>query len=168
MPQDSVLLPAAPEIGSAWWSPVVKPIGGSAYTVKCGSSAHTNGASYAADVSVGVGTNVYAANDGVIEFWGWDNSGYGNLVKIKKTSNGYRHYYGHLNEINFAQPSNVTRAAYLGKSGSSGTTQAHLHFHVQSGSNQLTATGITLVGMTGFTSNQNYPGVNAACGTMGR
>jgi murein DD-endopeptidase MepM/ murein hydrolase activator NlpD len=90
------------------------------------------------------------------------------MIKVNYTSNGYRHLYGHLNEINFAQPTTISRAAYLGKSGNTGTTDAHLHFHVQNGQYQSTSSGVTLVGMTGFTSNSNYPSGNAACGLMGR
>jgi murein DD-endopeptidase MepM/ murein hydrolase activator NlpD len=155
-------------LSSSWQSPVLKDSAGNSRTVNCGSTFHTNGASYAADISVPRYTPVYAANLGVIEFWGWDTSGYGNLIKINYTSNGKRHLYAHLNEINFAQSSTIDKGAYLGRSGNTGTFAYHLHFHVQDGPYQYNSNGVTLVGMVGFTSNSNYPGTSGPCGLMGR
>jgi murein DD-endopeptidase MepM/ murein hydrolase activator NlpD len=144
------------ELASGWLSPIIAT---PPYGVTCGSSAHVNGALYAADVAVPYGAPVYAAHGGVIEIAGWDPSGYGNLVKLRPADfTGYRHYYAHLKDIHSSVKGNigahVDKDQLIGWVGNTGNvTGTHLHFHVQ---NDL-GVGVTLIGMTGFTDNSNDP-----------
>lgn len=163
---------------NSWWAPVYGGQCGvhNQYCVVCGSTAHTNGADHAADVSVTIGTSIYAANSGTVETKGWDPSGFGLMWKIN--TNGDRHYYAHLSQIaafkpNVGEP--ISRGRYLGKSGSSGLgnpDNEHLHFHVQDGQFQNSSSGVSLVDMTGFTNWPDYPGqpngISVTCGLMGR
>ncbi len=154
------------ELNSNWWSPVI----GGAYPVLCGSPAHTGGAYHAADVSAPYGAPVYAAHGGLIQKAGWDDSGYGNLVKLSPPDgSGKYHYYAHLSDIHPSVKGNygafVSKGQLLGWVGNTGNvTGPHLHFHAQ---NDYGA-AVTLVGMTGFTANPLYPQGWGTCGSMGR
>ena len=160
-------------LGTNWWSPVLKN-NGNPYSVKCGSPAHAQhqGEKYAADVSTPVGMGVYAAEAGTVAIAGWDNSGFGNLVKLNR-SDSYSSYYAHLSAISGLAyvGAGIVRGAYVGNSGDTGPsgTPHHLHFHVQfGGTNVDNSQPVNLTGMTGFTPNGSYPSSNAVCGTMGR
>ncbi len=146
------------------------------WTVRCGSGAHSWGAYYAADIDAHQYTPVYASNGGYVLFAGWNNQGYGNLIKLD--TSGYYHYYGHLQSINLAGFTNGEYAAdnaLIGEVGGTGGDEGagvdvHLHFHVQTGSStQSNATGVNLSGfLVGFTANSNYPNIWAACGSTSR
>lgn len=165
----------ANRISSSWWAPLLKN-GTSQWSITCGSSFHTNGAYYAADVAASSGTSVKNAFSGKVIFSGWDSSGYGNLVKIGPSStSNYYHYYAHLSSITVALNTTPAQGAEVGKVGNTGTSAVHLHHQVQTGSSQSTSTGITLIGMTGFTDNTSDPwypsndGVSHySCAWMGR
>ena len=163
----------ATRVSSSWWAPLLKN-GASQWSITCGSSFHTNGARFAADVAASSGTSVKNAYAGAVVFSGWDTSGYGNLVKIGP-SGGYHHYYAHLSSTSVTSGSSPGQGVEVGKVGNTGTSAVHLHHQVQSGASQSTATGITLVGMVGFTDNAAdnwYPsndGVSHySCAWMGR
>lgn len=75
------------QLTSAWKSPVLNASYGPR-TVRCGSTKHTNTSSnayskYAADISAGSLTNVYASMAGTVTFAGMKNNGFGNLVTIR-------------------------------------------------------------------------------------
>jgi len=171
--------PAAPglatRISSTWWAPLLKN-GTSQWSITCGSSLHTNGAYYAADVAASLNTSVKNAYSGKVIFSGMDTSGYGNLVKIGPSStSNYYHYYAHMSSISVALNATPAQGAEVGKVGNTGTSAVHLHFQVQTGSTQSSSTGISLIGMTGFTDNTAdnwYPsndGVSHySCAWMGR
>ncbi|NJN91594.1 MAG: M23 family metallopeptidase [Leptolyngbyaceae cyanobacterium SL_5_14] len=79
----------------------------------------------------GITPPVEAAKSGKIIFAGWDNTGYGNLVKIDH-GNGLQTWYAHLSKI-FAKVGDlVNDDTVIGKVGSTGnSTGEHLHFEVR-------------------------------------
>ncbi len=141
-------------LSSSWKSPVI-----GSYNVQCGSARHTGKAEYAADVGTPMNTSVYAAYSGNVFFAGWNNDGYGNLIKTSSVD-GKTAYYAHLNTINTYNGANITTYQFIAKSGNSGPSNIHLHFHVNY---------TNLTGMSGFNPNGNYPTMtDISCGTMGR
>lgn len=86
----------------------------------------------ALDYGVPIGTEVYAAAEGVVLIAGWSNSGYGNYVCLQH-SNGMRTYYGHGNGTFYVKPGDVVaRGQLIMLSGNSGrSTGPHLHFEVR-------------------------------------
>lgn len=143
------------------------------WQVACGSPYHTAGASYAADIGANQYVHVVASRGGTVLLAGWDNTGYGNVVKVD--TNGYYHLYGHLNSIytwNFVNGWYVSKDTEIGEVGNTGgtSTGVHLHFHIHTGSQYTSAgTGVNLSGLLiGFTANSNYPSVSATCGYTSR
>lgn len=89
------------------------------------------------DISGSVGSAIYAADDGIVEFAGWDSSGYGNLVKINH-NNGYVTYYAHLNSINVNVGDPVKKGNVIASLGNTGrSTGPHLHFEIRKDGNPL-------------------------------
>ena len=86
----------------------------------------------ALDWGVPVGTEVYAAEDGVVLTAGWSNSGYGNYVCLQH-ANGMRTYYAHGNGKFYVYPGDVVeRGQLIMLSGNSGrSTGPHLHFEIR-------------------------------------
>jgi len=83
------------------------------------------------DFSAPVGTPIYAAGDGVVEFVGW-MSGYGRRVVVSH-GNGLATVYAHASKFanNLKKGSRVKQGdtiAFVGNSGN--TTGAHLHYEV--------------------------------------
>ena len=90
-----------------------------------GSSVHS-GIDYAA----AVGTPVYAAAAGTVQFSG-QQSGFGNVVYIDH-GGGVVTIYGHLSELDVSQGQAVAGGQQIGLSGQSGlVTGPHLHFEVR-------------------------------------
>ena len=148
---------------STWIVPIAV---GTTRTVNCGSQYHTGLAQYAADVSMVANTAVYASMNSYIDSAGWNTSGYGNLMKTSTDGSyggNYSAYYAHLNSFSATPGSYRGAGSLIASSGSTGTSAAHLHFHVF-GSNQA----VNLAPITNFAENANYPGTYAACGTMSR
>ena len=82
------------------------------------------------DIAVPWGSNVYAADGGVVEFAGW-SGGYGKLIIINH-QNGYTTYYGHLSRFLVSPGQKVAKGQIIAKSGSTGrSTGPHLHFEVR-------------------------------------
>ena len=86
----------------------------------------------ALDWGIPVGTEVYAAAEGVVLTAGWSSSGYGNYVCLQH-SNGMRTYYAHGNgKFYVSQGDVVKRGQLIMLSGNSGrSTGPHLHFEVR-------------------------------------
>lgn len=86
----------------------------------------------ALDWGIPVGTEVYAAEDGVVLTAGWSNSGYGNYVCLQH-ANGLRTYYAHGNGTFYVSQGDVVkRGQLIMLSGNSGrSTGPHLHFEVR-------------------------------------
>lgn len=86
----------------------------------------------ALDWGVPVGTEVYAAEEGVVLTAGWSSSGYGNYVCLQH-SNGMRTYYAHGNGKFYVRQGDVVeRGQIIMLSGNSGrSTGPHLHFEIR-------------------------------------
>jgi murein DD-endopeptidase MepM/ murein hydrolase activator NlpD len=83
------------------------------------------------DIISDVGTNVYAAGDGVIHFAGRTAGGYGMVVEINH-GYGYASLYAHLAKILAREGQSVRRGELIAKSGRSGLVSGpHLHFEVR-------------------------------------
>lgn len=73
---------------------------------------------------------IRAADNGVVVSAGWDNGGYGNMIKIDH-HNGFVTIYGHLSSINVSVGQTVSKGSKIGIMGSTGdATGVHLHFEV--------------------------------------
>lgn len=78
-----------------------------------------------------VGSPVYATGDGVVEFSGVDNSGYGIHVIINHGF-GYKTLYAHLSELKCKQGQRVKRGELVGLTGNTGKSVGpHLHYEVR-------------------------------------
>lgn len=83
------------------------------------------------DILGQVGSSIYAADAGVVEFAGWDHGGYGNLVKINH-NNGYVSYYAHCNSLNVKEGQTVKKGDIIATLGNTGrSTGPHLHFEIR-------------------------------------
>jgi len=83
------------------------------------------------DLAGALGTPIYATADGVITNAGYNNGGYGNLIKIDH-GRGIETRYGHLSAILVSSGTRVTRGQLIGKMGSTGrSTGSHLHYEVR-------------------------------------
>ncbi len=83
------------------------------------------------DYTGNVGDPIYAADGGEVIFAGWDNSGYGNMVKIKH-KDGYETFYAHMNEVKVKTGQKVSQNDIIGTLGNTGrSTGPHLHFEIR-------------------------------------
>jgi len=146
-----------------WWH---APLRGTNLIATCNSPAHNSSWSrYAIDVARPQGIPVFASSSDPVVFAGWNNAGYGNLVR---TQGGVKAYYAHLYSINweliYSRNYNVQRGDVLGWVGSTGnSTGNHLHFEVRN----LSDASIRLNGMTGFTPvRADYAYPDNPCGTI--
>lgn len=82
------------------------------------------------DLAVTLGSNIYAADSGVIVFAGWSNMGYGNLI-ILDHDNGYLTAYAHLNKVLAHCGDSVAAGQIIAQAGETGNaTGPNLHFEV--------------------------------------
>lgn len=82
------------------------------------------------DIASDVGTPIYAAASGVVQYAGWNSGGYGNMVEIKH-ADGSMTRYGHMNAIHVQEGQRVSQSEPIGEMGSTGySTGPHLHFEV--------------------------------------
>lgn len=92
------------------------------------------------DIAVPIGTSVFAAAEGTVEFTGW-NGGYGRYIRINHgkdaAGNTIQSFYGHLNTIKTNVNARVTKGQVIALSGNTAgtdkngvkmTTGPHLHF----------------------------------------
>jgi murein DD-endopeptidase MepM/ murein hydrolase activator NlpD len=83
------------------------------------------------DIINDVGTDVYAAGDGVIRYAGRTGGGYGVAVDISH-GYGYSSLYAHLSKVFVRVGQRVQRGELIGKSGRSGLVSGpHLHYEVR-------------------------------------
>ncbi len=82
------------------------------------------------DIDGDAGDPVYAADNGVVVFAGWNNWGYGNVVIINH-SNGWQTLYAHLSAINVVCGQSVYQTNTIGAIGNTGNSAgAHLHYEM--------------------------------------
>ncbi|MBQ4161144.1 MAG: peptidoglycan DD-metalloendopeptidase family protein [Clostridia bacterium] len=82
------------------------------------------------DIANSYGTPIYAADNGRVIYAGWNNTGFGRLVKLDH-QNGYISYYGHNSSIVVKVGQAVNKGdviAYMGSTGNS--TGNHCHFEL--------------------------------------
>jgi murein DD-endopeptidase MepM/ murein hydrolase activator NlpD len=83
------------------------------------------------DLSGAVGTPIYATADGIVTTAGYNNGGYGNLIKIDH-GRGIETRYGHLSRMSVQPGQRVKRGDVIGRMGSTGrSTGSHLHYEVR-------------------------------------
>lgn len=84
----------------------------------------------AVDVDGNEGDPVYAADNGVIVYAGWNNWGYGNMIVINH-GNGWQTLYAHLSAYNVGCGQNVYQGNVIGQIGNTGRSSGpHLHFEM--------------------------------------
>jgi murein DD-endopeptidase MepM/ murein hydrolase activator NlpD len=82
------------------------------------------------DVDGDEGAPVYAADNGVIVYAGWNNWGYGNVVVINH-GNGWQTLYAHLSAIYVSCGQSVYQTNIIGAVGNTGNSSGpHLHFEM--------------------------------------
>ena len=83
------------------------------------------------DLAGPIGTPIYATADGVVSAAGYNNGGYGNLVKIDH-GRGIETRYGHLSAIMVSPGQHIVRGQQIARMGSTGrSTGSHLHYEVR-------------------------------------
>lgn len=83
------------------------------------------------DIAAELGTNIYAAEEGLVVSAGWNSGGYGNVVMIDHM-NGYQTVYGHMSAVVAVEGQYVTKGELIGLIGSTGnSTGPHCHFEVR-------------------------------------
>lgn len=83
------------------------------------------------DIANDVGTSVYAAGDGVVEYAGRTQGGYGILVELSH-GYGYTTAYAHLSKVLVKEGQKVKRGDLIALSGRTGLTSGpHLHYEVR-------------------------------------
>jgi murein DD-endopeptidase MepM/ murein hydrolase activator NlpD len=92
------------------------------------------------NLAVPEGTQVRAAEDGVVAYSGNELKGYGNLVLVRH-SDGYVTAYAHASELMVKRGDNVKRGQVIAKSGATGSVNApQLHFEIRKGSSPVDPT----------------------------
>ena len=83
------------------------------------------------DLASPLGTPIYATADGVVSSAGWNNGGYGNLVKLEH-GRGIETRYAHMSAILVRAGQRIVRGQQIGRMGSTGrSTGSHLHYEVR-------------------------------------
>ena len=72
-----------------------------------------------------------AASTGVVDYAGWNDGGYGNMIDIRHPD-GTITRYGHLSEIYVKEGQSVSQSQLIAAMGSTGfSTGPHLHFEIR-------------------------------------
>jgi len=83
------------------------------------------------DIYNRAGTDIVAADGGVVVTAGWNGGGYGYLVVIDH-QNGYQTYYGHNSKILVSVGEKVHKGQHIAEMGATGrVTGTHCHFEVR-------------------------------------
>ncbi|MCH7761650.1 peptidoglycan DD-metalloendopeptidase family protein [candidate division TA06 bacterium] len=81
------------------------------------------------DIAVPLGSPVWATEDGIVAFAGWDEE-LGHMVELDH-QNGLKTVYGHNSEVLVEKGSQVKKGDVIAFSGSSGrSTAPHLHYEI--------------------------------------
>jgi murein DD-endopeptidase MepM/ murein hydrolase activator NlpD len=82
------------------------------------------------DIAGPIGTPIYAAAPGVVEYAGWNSGGYGNMIEVRHPD-GSMTRYAHLDSVGVRSGQAVKQGEQIGEMGSTGySTGPHLHFEV--------------------------------------
>lgn len=82
------------------------------------------------DIAGSLGDPVYAADNGVVVYSGWNNHGYGNVIVIDH-GNGWQTLYAHLSYVGVGCGQSVYQGGVIGSNGSTGNSSGpHLHFEM--------------------------------------
>jgi len=82
------------------------------------------------DIAAPIGTPIVAAAPGEVLFAGWNNGGYGNLVKLKHPD-GSLTLYAHNNKVLVRKGQEVDQGQQIAEMGNTGrSTGPHLHFEI--------------------------------------
>jgi LysM repeat protein len=86
---------------------------------------------YGIDIGGSLSDAIYAADNGVIVYSGWNDYGYGNMIVIDH-GGGWQTLYAHLSVIYFGCGASVYQGDIIGLMGSTGnSTGPHLHFEMR-------------------------------------
>ena len=86
---------------------------------------------YGIDIAGRLGYPIYAADNGVVVYAGWNDYGYGEMVVIDH-GYGWQTLYAHLSVINVGCGQEVYRGDTIGQMGSTGLSSGpHLHFEMR-------------------------------------
>jgi murein DD-endopeptidase MepM/ murein hydrolase activator NlpD len=92
------------------------------------------------NMSVPLGTEVHAAEGGVVAYAGSELKGYGNLVLLRH-DNGWVTAYAHNDELLVKRGDKIKRGQVIGKAGKTGTVdQPQVHFELRQGSKPVDPT----------------------------
>lgn len=84
------------------------------------------------DIAGALGNAVYASDNGVVVYAGWNNWGYGNVIVIDHDG-GWQTLYAHLSALNVGCGQSVFQGDVIGAIGSTGNSSGpHLHFEMLS------------------------------------
>lgn len=82
------------------------------------------------DIAAPIGTPIYSAAPGVVEYAGWNSGGYGNMIEVRH-ADGSMTRYAHLDSISVKSGQEVKQGEQIGEMGSTGySTGPHLHFEI--------------------------------------
>jgi hypothetical protein len=82
------------------------------------------------DIAGRLGDPIYAADNGVVVYAGWNNWGYGNVIVIDH-GYGWQTLYAHLSTLNVGCGDPVFQGSLIGAFGSTGNSSGpHLHFEM--------------------------------------
>ena len=95
------------------------------------------------DFAAPIGTPIFAAGDGIIEYSGW-NGAYGKYIRIKHNST-FKTAYAHLSKIYKKRGMRIKQGDIIGALGSTGrSTGPHLHYEILLGGRQVNPLRIKL------------------------
>ncbi len=107
----------------------------------------SNGGNDGINIAVPEGTQVKAAEAGVVAYAGNELKGYGNLVLIRHP-NGFVTAYAHNGDISVKRGDQVTRGQTIAKSGQTGNVASpQLHFELRKGSTPVDPTSYLAAGL---------------------
>lgn len=127
--QAAVSSRAGAPISSASSGRFLRPVVGG--TISSPFGQRTSGFHKGIDIAVPNGTPIYAADDGVVKFSGWNSTGFGNLVIIDH-GDGFLTYYAHCSSLYVSAGQSVTKGQNICAVGLTGNTSGyHVHFEVR-------------------------------------
>jgi murein DD-endopeptidase MepM/ murein hydrolase activator NlpD len=88
---------------------------------------------YGIDIGGDTGNPIYAVDNGVVVYSGWNDWGYGNVIAIDH-GNGIQTIYAHMDTLSVACGAFVYQGDIIGTMGSTGNSSGpHLHIEFRSG-----------------------------------